>query len=111
MLANHSAIANLEHRFFTMQSKMTRIIGGLALSVLGLAGVCLHGVTGAVAQSVPVQGNVTKPAEPLVWDALQKESSPKSGDAFAEFVFSVTNISEGEVIIDHTQGSCSCTVA
>ncbi|HZQ46049.1 MAG TPA: DUF1573 domain-containing protein [Verrucomicrobiae bacterium] len=90
---------------------MTRIIGGLALSVLGLAGVCLHGVTGALAQSVPVQGNVTKPAEPLVWDALQKESSPKSGDAFAEFVFSVTNISEGEVIIDHTQGSCSCTVA
>ena len=97
--------------FVTKQTKMTRIICGVILSALGLAGVALIEVTVASAQSVPQPANVSKPAEPLVWDALQKESSPKPGAPTADFVFGVTNISENEVIIDHTQGSCSCTVA
>jgi cytochrome c553 len=106
--------------FVIKKSKMTRIICGLVLSTLGLASVGLIDVTVASAQShpqqanipsAPLQTNVSKPTEPLVWDALQKESSPKSGDPTADFVFGVTNISDNEVIVDRTQGSCSCTVA
>src|ERR1700722_10793940 len=92
--------------FVTMQSKMTRIICGLVLGFLGL-----NGVTGILAQTAPPPASAPKPAEPLVWDSLQKESSPKVGSATADFIFSVTNVSDNEVIVDHTQGSCSCTVA
>jgi mono/diheme cytochrome c family protein len=94
-----------------MQSKIVRIICGLVFSTLVLVNLCLDGVTKASAQSTLPPAAAPKPAEPVVWDALQKESSPKSGDPTAEFVFSVTNVSDGEVIIDHAQGSCSCTVA
>ncbi len=97
--------------FVTMQSKMNLIIRGLVLSTLVLAGVCSAGVIRTSAQSTPPPAATPTPAGPVVWDTLQQESSPKSGDATANFVFSVTNISAGEVIIDHAQGSCSCTVA
>lgn len=94
-----------------MQSKMVRIICGQVLNTLVLANVCLIGVMKASAQATSTAAANLKPADPVVWDALQKDSSPKSGDATAEFKFSVTNLSDGDVIIDHAQGSCSCTVA
>ena len=48
---------------------------------------------------------------PLVWDSELKTLTTKPGQEFAEFTFSVTNVSDGEVTIDRVQTSCGCTVA
>src|SRR5215469_14774621 len=47
----------------------------------------------------------------LAFDAQQKEVSVTNGTAQAQFVFNLTNISSGEVIINFVQTSCGCTVA
>jgi mono/diheme cytochrome c family protein len=53
----------------------------------------------------------TPPPEPLQWDSLSKEMTVKADDAAAKFVFTVTNTSDSEVVIDRVQASCQCTVA
>jgi len=58
----------------------------------------------------PLQAPVPAP-EPLVWDSLQKELTVKPGETMANFVFTVTNTSDSEVVINHVQTSCGCTVA
>ena len=58
----------------------------------------------------PLQAPVPAP-EPLVWDSLQKELTVKPGDAMANFVFTVTNTSDSQVVIERVQPSCGCTVA
>ena len=47
----------------------------------------------------------------LVWDADLKEASPKIGEPIARFTFSVTNISDDEVVINDAKPSCGCTEA
>src|SRR5581483_2979672 len=50
-------------------------------------------------------------AEPLVWDALEKDAWPKAGDATADFTFSATNESDYPATVSSVQTSCGCTVA
>jgi mono/diheme cytochrome c family protein len=47
---------------------------------------------------------------PLVWDAMEKTSEPKLGDAAANFAFHVTNNSAQPVTILQVRPSCGCTV-
>lgn len=47
----------------------------------------------------------------LAWDALKKEATPQPGDASVPFNFWLTNTSTTEVLINHIQTSCGCTVA
>lgn len=47
----------------------------------------------------------------LAWDAVAKEYVCKPGEKLARFTFSLTNISDKEVVILKTQTSCGCTVA
>jgi cytochrome c553 len=50
-------------------------------------------------------------AQPLVWDATAKAYDAKPGDTNANFVFTVTNISPADVVINAVRTSCGCTVA
>lgn len=47
----------------------------------------------------------------LSFDTPQKDVSVTNGTPNAQFVFNVTNISSGDVIINFVQTSCGCTVA
>lgn len=47
----------------------------------------------------------------LAWDAETKELKTKPGEAVAKFSFSVTNISDKEVVITDAKPSCGCTEA
>lgn len=81
-------------------------------AVLILTGSGMHGWTTASAQPAPPPATAApKLLDLLVWDAVLKEQSPLPGQATADFIFSVTNPSESEVIIDRVQTSCGCTVA
>lgn len=51
------------------------------------------------------------PAGILAFDAETKEYITKPGEFLASFVFNVTNISSGEISINHVQTSCGCTTA
>jgi cytochrome c553 len=59
------------------------------------------------------QPGATGPLPPnvLVWDSELKEATVKSGEPAAQFVFNFTNVSSGDVAINHVQTSCGCTVA
>lgn len=61
----------------------------------------LHGVP-------PPAGNQTPG---LVFDAESKEYNSKVGEAFAPFVFTLTNVSTNEIVINNVTTSCGCTVA
>jgi mono/diheme cytochrome c family protein len=50
-------------------------------------------------------------SSPLVWEPEHLEVVPKLNEPTVEFSFGVTNTSDSEVVIDHVQPSCSCTVA
>ncbi|HWD93258.1 MAG TPA: DUF1573 domain-containing protein [Verrucomicrobiae bacterium] len=47
----------------------------------------------------------------LAWDSIHKETICKPGQRFAQFTFSVTNVSASDVVIPSTTTSCGCTVA
>ncbi|HWY76978.1 MAG TPA: DUF1573 domain-containing protein, partial [Verrucomicrobiae bacterium] len=51
------------------------------------------------------------PTDSLAWDAVMKDMETKPGQMSADFFFAVTNTSTSEVVIDHVQTSCGCTVA
>ena len=53
----------------------------------------------------------TTPAEPLVFDQMLKDYTPKMGETNAHFTFSLTNVSSSEVVINNVRTSCGCTVA
>ena len=54
---------------------------------------------------------VPTPAEPLVFDQMLKDYTPKMGETNAHFTFSLTNVSSSEVVINNVRTSCGCTVA
>ncbi len=66
---------------------------------------------------LPVPSNQPHPApptpapDPLQWDSRQKELTVEAGATKANFVFTVTNTSDFEAIIERVQPSCLCTVA
>jgi mono/diheme cytochrome c family protein len=58
----------------------------------------------------PTAAPAAAPANPLVWDKMEKQFDGKVGDTKAEFAFTVTNSSkEIEVLINNVQPSCGCT--
>jgi len=62
--------------------------------------------------SAPAPGaNAPLPPNILVWDSELKETTVKSGEPLAQYVFSFTNVSPGDVSITYVQTSCGCTVA
>jgi mono/diheme cytochrome c family protein len=95
-----------------------------------LAGIAvvIGGLGTAMGQPQPAQGQPTVVSPPvriqppqalpqppvenfLAFDAQQKEVSVTNGMPEANFVFNLTNISSGEVIVNWVQTSCGCTVA
>lgn len=58
-------------------------------------------------QSVPTP----LPPNIIAWDAELKEATVKTGEPAAQYVFNLTNVSPGDVTINHVQTSCGCTVA
>ena len=47
----------------------------------------------------------------LKWDAETKEANPKPGELSVPFNFTVTNVSDRDVMIARLRTSCGCTVA
>ncbi|MDB6024884.1 MAG: hypothetical protein JWM68_1107 [Verrucomicrobiales bacterium] len=50
-------------------------------------------------------------AHPLVWDAMVKEVTTKPLQSTNQFIFWVTNTAATNVVLNHIQPSCGCTVA
>jgi cytochrome c553 len=49
------------------------------------------------------------PAGILAFDNDAKDYTTKSGEIIAPYVFNLTNVSSGEVVINYVQASCGCT--
>jgi len=86
---------------------------GAKMGMLLLAGICFYtlAVLPAGAQSPPTPGPSSNTSKVLAWDADLKEVTTKPGDAVAKFTFSVTNLTDGEVVITDAKPSCGCTEA
>lgn len=65
----------------------------------------------AVAASSSPLRAATSASNLLAWDSIHKQYTCKPGEKFAQFTFSVTNVSAKDVTILRTQTSCGCTVA
>jgi cytochrome c5 len=63
------------------------------------------------ASNALAQSPAPTPAEPLVFDQILKDYTPKMGETNAHFTFSLTNVSSSEVVINNVRTSCGCTVA
>ncbi|MDB6122643.1 MAG: hypothetical protein JWQ71_1636 [Pedosphaera sp.] len=50
-------------------------------------------------------------SEPLAWDAESKQYTVKTNETHGHLFFSVTNVSNSEVIIENVTTSCDCTAA
>ena len=59
----------------------------------------------------PAAPPVTPALTALAFDAESKEYTAKPGEETAQFVFNVTNVSSGDVLIHNVRTSCGCTVA
>jgi hypothetical protein len=57
----------------------------------------------------PAEPASKPPPHPLVWDAMEKEITPRAGEEAADFVFSVTNKSDRPIEIRDVRPSCTCT--
>src|SRR5580704_13026264 len=88
--------------------------------LLMLAGICSWGanVPGPSAPPIPPvpsapkgNANPASPPKVLAWDAETKEVTTKPGDSVAKFAFTVTNVSDSEVVIKDAKPSCGCTAA
>ncbi len=66
-----------------------------------------------MALSAAAQTNqpAASPGARLVWNSEHQETNVTATQATADYVFSVTNVSETEVIIERVNPSCSCTSA
>lgn len=60
--------------------------------------------------AVAVEKAAERPANPLVWDALEKSFTAKPDEMEAKFVFNVTNTSKKPITIITVRPSCGCTV-
>ena len=98
-------------------------LAGITGIICSLSTLCLCGQALPAAEGKPIgvpppsrvqqpQALPHMPVEDfLSFDAQQKEVSVTNGTGAADFVFNLTNISSGEVIINWVQTSCGCTVA
>jgi mono/diheme cytochrome c family protein len=98
---------------FGLLAGIALVIGGLGIAT----GQPQPGQGQPVVVSPPVriqppQALLQPPVENfLAFDAQQKEVSVTNGTPEANFVFNLTNISSGQVIVNWVQTSCGCTVA
>ena len=101
--------------------KQIGFLAGVMGILGGLSTFCASGQAPSAAQAKPVvippvriQPPQALPQPPvenfLAFDAQQKDVSVTNGTGEAHFVFNLTNISSGEVIINWVQASCGCTV-
>jgi mono/diheme cytochrome c family protein len=88
--------------------------------LFAMAGICswAANVTGPTVPPTPPlpsppKGNTGAAAAPkiLAWDAETKEVTTRPGDSVAKFIFTVTNLSDSEVVIKDAKPSCGCTEA
>lgn len=99
--------------------KKCGLLAGIVGIFCGLSTLCSWAQTPSPGQVVipPVRIPSAQPIpQPplenfLTFDAQQKEVSVTNGTPAADFVFNLTNISSGEVIVNFVQTSCGCTVA
>lgn len=61
--------------------------------------------------SAPTAAPAPAHPNPLVWDSMVKEVTTKPLQTTNQFVFWVTNTAKTNVVLDHIQPSCGCTVA
>jgi mono/diheme cytochrome c family protein len=94
------------------------VAGGIsALSCFSALAQALPATQGQQVVSPPVriQPPQAVPQVPienfLSFDASQKQVTVTNGSPEAHFVFNLTNISSGDVIVNFVQTSCGCTVA
>jgi mono/diheme cytochrome c family protein len=78
-----------------------------------LAAICVYaaGLKSVEAQPPPFPRGPTNVSKVLAWDADLKELTTKPGDSVAKFTFSVTNVTDYEVVITDAKPSCGCTEA
>lgn len=67
--------------------------------------------TGAAAATTSAAAAEPAPANPLVWDTMDRVIVPKPGETNAGFQFTVTNPSKQPVTIEDIRPSCGCTIA
>ncbi len=89
---------------------LRKIFQNLAASLLTIAAACASAATDQ-AKPVTLPGPTDNTSKVLVWDADLKEVTPKLGDPVAKFTFSVTNVTDNEVVITDAKPSCGCTEA
>ncbi len=91
--------------------KLSRKISqNLAVSFLTIAAACAAAAPDP-AKVITSPGATDNTSKVLVWDADLKEVTPKVGDPVAKFIFSVTNVTDNEVVITDAKPSCGCTEA
>ncbi len=94
---------------------MAIIAGLIGLVARAQAGPASASSTQIVVRPIPPPTAPTAPPQPLdaflKWDADKKQTTVTNGAAEAHFVFNLTNVSSGDVIISNVLTSCGCTVA
>ena len=104
----------------TMKRTVFLVLIAAGIGAIGQFSACAQAVSAAPTQPVvsppvriqPPQVTPQLPIEDfLAFDSQQKEVRVTNGTPQANFVFNLTNISSGDVVINFVQTSCGCTVA
>lgn len=80
-------------------------------ALLMLAGICCYAAAVRPVCAQPGSASAGSVSRVLAWDADTKEVTTKPGDPVAKFTFSVTNMTDSEVVITDAKPSCGCTEA
>src|SRR3984957_20553751 len=80
-------------------------------ALLMLAGICCYAAAVRPVCAQPGSASAGSVSRVLAWDADTKEVTTKPGDPVAKFTFSVTNLTDSEVVITDAKPSCGCTEA
>jgi cytochrome c553 len=86
-------------------------LAGMTVRVLALTAAGLFSAQFGNAQPPSPAAPASSSSKVLAWDADLKSASPKLGETVARFTFSVTNLSDDEVVIRDAKPSCGCTEA
>jgi mono/diheme cytochrome c family protein len=91
----------------TQFRKLYRNFGAIVLALTAT------GLQAAPDQALPITppGTGENTSKVLAWDADLKELTPKPDEPIAKFTFSVTNLTDSEIIITDAKPSCGCTEA
>jgi mono/diheme cytochrome c family protein len=62
-------------------------------------------------EQLPVVISGSTHPNPLVWDSMAKDATAKLAQTTNQFTFWVTNTAKTNVVLEHVQPSCGCTIA